>query len=167
MTLDNVNRWLTLVANLGVLAGIAFLIIEVNQNTQATTAAARDATVGHTLNFFEQSMDSKTIAYADFKIKSGAELDGYERAQLRRYQYYNFRVFENIYTQYEQGLFTDHEWSRFRSIINEVLDDNEIALDMWNDKQDHWTEGFKTEINGLISEDLTVPTASGPKPPDK
>ncbi len=34
MKLDNVNKWLTLVANFGVVAGIIFLAIEVRQNQE-------------------------------------------------------------------------------------------------------------------------------------
>jgi hypothetical protein len=32
MNLDNLNKWLTLLANLGVMAGVIFLAIEVRQN---------------------------------------------------------------------------------------------------------------------------------------
>lgn len=35
MNLDSVNKWLTLTANVGVLAGIVFLAVEINQNTRA------------------------------------------------------------------------------------------------------------------------------------
>jgi len=152
MTVHAVNRWLALGANIGVLVGIAFLIVEINQNTQATNSAARDASVGHTLNFFEQGMDNLVIARATFKRKSGTELDGFERSQLRLYQYYNFRIFENIYIQHKQGLFSDQEWDRFRTIIKRVLNKNEIALDMWNDKQGDWTEEFQTEVTDILSE---------------
>ncbi len=55
MTLGTVNRWITLAANIGVLAGIVVLVIEINQNTQAMNTASRDASVAHILNFFEQS----------------------------------------------------------------------------------------------------------------
>jgi hypothetical protein len=34
MNLDNVNKWLTLVANFGVVAGIVFLAVEVRQNQE-------------------------------------------------------------------------------------------------------------------------------------
>ena len=34
MKLDNVNKWLTLVANFSVVAGIIFLAIEVRQNQE-------------------------------------------------------------------------------------------------------------------------------------
>lgn len=33
--MEKTNRWLTLVANLGVVAGLFILIFEVNQNTSA------------------------------------------------------------------------------------------------------------------------------------
>jgi len=35
MNLDQLNRWLTLVANIGVIMGIVFLAIEINQNQTA------------------------------------------------------------------------------------------------------------------------------------
>ena len=41
MNLSRLNNWLTLVANLGVLAGIFFLIIEINQNTSQLQSDAR------------------------------------------------------------------------------------------------------------------------------
>ena len=97
-------------------------------------------------------MDNLVIARAAFKRKSGTELDGFERSQLRLYQYYNFRIFENIYIQHKQGLFSDQEWDRFRTIIKRVLNKDEIALDMWNDKQGDWTEEFQTEVTDILSE---------------
>ena len=41
MDADRLNRWLTLIANLGVVAGLVFLAVELNQNTKATIAEAR------------------------------------------------------------------------------------------------------------------------------
>ena len=62
MNIDRVNSWLTLVGNVGILVGIGFLVVEINQNTQATTAASRDSAVEHVLSFFEQSMENQVIA---------------------------------------------------------------------------------------------------------
>ncbi len=152
MNVDTVNRWLALAANVGVLIGIAFLIVEINQNTQATNTASRDASVEHILNFFEQGMDNQVIARARHKVKSGEELDGFERQQLYSYQYYNFKIFENIHIQYERGLFSDSEWSKYRRIIKYVLDGNEIALEMWNSRLGHWTEGFEAEVAALLQD---------------
>ncbi len=40
MNLDSTNRWLTLAANIGVMAGIIFLAFELQQNTVATQLQA-------------------------------------------------------------------------------------------------------------------------------
>ena len=40
MNLDKLNKWLTLAANLGVIAGIIFLGIEISQNTDSIRATA-------------------------------------------------------------------------------------------------------------------------------
>ncbi len=154
MTIDTVNRWLTLAANVGVLVGIAVLIIEINQNTQAMDTASRDESVAHTLSFFEQSMDKQVIALADYKRRSGAELDGFERTQLWQHQYYNIRIFENIYTQYKRGRFSDEEWLKYRNILKDIFRSNDVALEMWNStsQRGHWGDHFQAEVTSLLSE---------------
>ena len=146
MNIDRVNSWLTLVGNVGILVGIGFLVVEINQNTQATTAASRDAAVEHTLSFFEQSMDNQVIARAQHKYLLGEDLDDFERRQLLQYQYYNFKVFANIHIQYEQGLFSDEEWAVYRTIIENILKNDEIALEMWQRNPSHWTEEFRQAV---------------------
>ena len=153
MALDTVNRWLTLSANIAVLVGIIALVAEVNQNTRAMNAASRDEAVSHSLSFFEQAMDNQVIALAEFKRRSGAELDDFERSQLMGYQYYNFRIFENIYIQYRQGLFSDEEWEKWRRTLDGVLERNEIALDMWKRSSDDFADDFRREIDLHLTND--------------
>ncbi len=43
MSLDKVNRWLTLLANVGVLAGIVFLALEMRHNSNAINAQTHDS----------------------------------------------------------------------------------------------------------------------------
>ena len=152
MTVESTNRWLTLAANVGVLAGIAFLAVEINLSTQAMNAASRDESVAHTLSFFEQAMDNQVIALAEYKRSSGAKLDGFERAQLLKYQYYNLKIFENIYVQYQRGLFSDEEWVKYRRILKAIFGSNDIALEMWNSSKDHWVDDFQREVEILLTE---------------
>ena len=146
MNIDRVNSWLTLVGNVGILVGIGFLVVEISQNTQATTAASRDSAVEHVLSFFELSMDNQVIARAQHKYLLGEDLDDFERRQLGQYQYYNFKIFANIHIQYEQGLFSDEEWAVYRTIIENILKNDQIALQMWQDTPSHWTEEFRQNV---------------------
>ena len=90
------------VGAVAIVVTLVYLAVQVRQGNQATNAASRDAAVAHVLGFFEQGMDNRVIARARHKLSSGAELDDFEREQLGRYQYYNFKIFDNIHTQYKQ-----------------------------------------------------------------
>ena len=47
---DQLNRWLSLAANLGVIAGIVFLVVELRQNTDMMRAQSRTEMSQDTVN---------------------------------------------------------------------------------------------------------------------
>ena len=141
---------LQMLANFAVLIGIMFLAVEINQSTEATRASSRDAAVDQALSFFEQRLDNEVIARAEFKLLSGDELDAFESYQLASFQYFNFRTFENIFIHYENGLFSQSEWVKYRGILVEVLESNEIAMELWNATPSHWSASFRAEVAARI-----------------
>ena len=111
MDMDKLNRSLTLVANLGVLAGIIFLAVELNQNTRATIAAASEGITNQSLDYFALGMNNQVISRALPKQSSGLELDSFEQDQLWRHQFYNFRIFQHVYLQYRRGFYDETVWN--------------------------------------------------------
>ena len=142
---------LQMLANFAVLMGIMFLAVEINQSTEAARASSRDAAVDQALSFFEQRLDNEIIARAEFKLLSGAELDAFESYQLANFQYYNFRTFENIFIHHENGLFSQSEWIKYRDILVEVLESNQIAMEVWTATPSHWSAAFREEVTAQIS----------------
>lgn len=53
MTMDKLNQWLTLLANVGVIAGIVFLGIEIRQNTEMIQSQTRDSISEKQIAVFE------------------------------------------------------------------------------------------------------------------
>ena len=147
--MKKLNQWLSLFANLGVLAGIVFLAIELKQNTRATIAIASTELTNQSLEYFSLGMDNQVISRAQHKQSVGEELDSFESRQLRQHQYLNFRVFENAYLQYLRGFYDEGEWDRYRRIIGHLLTDNSPAIQMWNDKAGQWTVEFEAEVNAI------------------
>ena len=147
--MDKLNQWLNLFASLGVMAGLVFLVIELNQNTQATIAAASAELTNQSLEYFSAGMDNQVISRALHKQRAGEPLDGLEQDQLRMHQYFNFRVFENAFHQYQRGFFDESEWQKYRRIIARLLHNNDLASQMWNESDGQWTDDFSTEVNGL------------------
>jgi hypothetical protein len=147
----DVGQSAQILANVAVLLGIVFLALEIRQSVQATRASSRDAALSQSLSFFEQRLDNQIIAEAEFKLMTGEELDGFERYQLRSFQYFNFRTFENIFLNYESGLFSESEWVKYRDILVEVLETNEIAMDLWVSTPGHWSPEFREEVTARLS----------------
>ena len=154
MNADSMNKWLTLAANLGVVAGLVFLGIEINQNTRATIAAASEEVTNQSLDYFALGMDNQVIARALHKQASSIELDAFERDQLWRHQFYNFRVFQNVYMQYYRGFLEQEEWDTYRIVLGSRLLNDPNAKQMWNDTAGGWNPRFEREVNLVIEESV-------------
>ena len=149
MEMDRLNRWLILGANFGVVVGLVFLAIELNQNTKATIAAASEEATKQSLDYFALGMDNQVIARARYKHSVGDELSAFEKNQLWWHQYYNFRIFENIFLQYRRGYYEENEWIRYEKIIHFRLTTDPFAQQMWEDRAFSWTKEFKEEGNRI------------------
>ena len=149
MNTDRLNRWLTLFANLGVVAGLVFLAVELNQNTKATIAAASEAITSQSLDYFALGMDNQVIARARYKHSAGEELSAFEKDQLWWHQYYNFRGFENVFLQYRRGYLEKSEWMRYERIIRFRLTTDPFAQQMWEERAFSWSKEFKEEGNRI------------------
>ncbi len=128
-----------------------FVAVEIRQNTQATISASSVALTSQSLEFFALGIDSQVLAPALHKQEIGAALTPFEEHQIRRLQYFNFRLFENAYLQYHRGLYDESEWNRYRRIISHLLSDNYLAAQMWEDTESHWTVEFEKEVNSIRS----------------
>ena len=64
MNLDKFNKWFTLSANLGVLAGIVFLALEINQNTTSMRAETYQSRTNSGITLMMGATDQDTLASA-------------------------------------------------------------------------------------------------------
>jgi len=128
MEFDKLNRWITLVANIGVVAGIFFLAIEMKQGTQATRIAARDsASQGH-IDFVSNSLDSSILAVARQKAISNEKLTELESGQLRTFHALRWRHYERVFYLYQYGVMSEQEWSGYEGGIARAM----------NGKSNYW-----------------------------
>jgi len=151
MNPEGINKWLTLVANLGVVAGLIFLGIEIDQNTRATIASASEEITNQSLDYFALGMDNEVIARGLFKQATGRELDDFERDQLWRHQFYNFRVFQNVFMQYHRGFLEETEWNTYAVVLRSRLENDPNARKMWEDTAGGWNPNFEAEVNLILA----------------
>ncbi len=156
MQIEGLNRWLALGANIGVVIGIAFLVVEINQNTLATRIAARDtATQGH-IDYIAQVLDSSILAPAVAKAFANQELSYLETSQLTVFHEMRWRHYERVYYQYQNGVISDQEWTGYENGIIQSFGNEytsfKISQDTWQTINFKLSEDFVTYVEELVAD---------------
>ena len=121
MNADNVNKWLTLSANMGVVFGLMLLLVELDQNNDLVRAQIHQARSDTEVARFENRADSEHIAPLLEKIQlfggltnlsSIDELTPEELYRLRIYLQGRHQDYDNLFYQYQQG-YLDEEYYQF------------------------------------------------------
>jgi hypothetical protein len=107
----DVGQTVSIFANLGVVAGIAFLAIEVGQNNELMRAAARDAQNERIRDYVEQVYTTPGLAEIIVKARSGTPLTDAEDLMLFSRQLRLLRGFEVQHREYVQGAVDDLPWN--------------------------------------------------------
>lgn len=83
MKLDNINRWLALLANVGVIAGIVFLAVEIQQNNELLLAQTAYNSRESTTEVAEAIYQNHDLRVTLSKRARGEELTDLEQLQLK------------------------------------------------------------------------------------
>jgi len=118
MELDKLNQWLALAANIGVIAGIVFLALEVQVNTSAIRSSTIQAITDASANSLQ--LLSSDPALAQLRIDGDKDLSSL--TDLRAYQYnvyyrQHWLRFQNIFYQHRFGVLADSVWGTYARVI--------------------------------------------------
>ena len=83
MKIDNLNQWLTLLANFGVIVGIIFLALEIQTNTETNRIGIQGAYAGNWIEVNTLIAGNSETAAIYEKAIAGEELNDVEHRQFR------------------------------------------------------------------------------------
>ena len=132
MNVDIINKWLTLVANIGVLIGILFLAYEIQLSRNATLAevyqdraesrASLDVQVALNSPVFHEMLFEFDSAVREFGPEAAVIKLGEERAYLvRRYHQALLINFDNVVFQYQNGFISEPYYEQLLGGIRTYL----------------------------------------------
>ena len=149
MKLDHLNKWLMLLANIGVIIGIVFLAIEVNQNTTVTQSSARQESLNAELWLLEQAMAHPEVATTNAGAQTFAfpDLSSEESLNVAIWHAALFRVRENLWFQYRNGVLDEQTWNSSRQVLISQLKNNPSKRQTWEFSSESFSPGFVSEIN--------------------
>ncbi|MDB3862499.1 hypothetical protein N9313_02900 [Flavobacteriaceae bacterium] len=95
-------------------------------------------------------MDSDVIPLANYKLKSGGTLSKYEAQQIIWQQHINFRIFDNGYYQYQNGLLDKEECLKYKPIITTLFEGNPYVTKMWDEFGGNFSNSSQMKVKNII-----------------
>jgi hypothetical protein len=122
MDIDRVNRWLTLLANIGVLAGILFLAIEIQLSNRIAIASMEIEMTNHFASINESVYTNPVVAALVMKASSpDADLTPAEEEMLTSYCYRFHNVWSALEIADSKGLLPPDSFGVIEPTLRSIL----------------------------------------------
>lgn len=146
------KQLLDLITTLTLVVSLVFVAIQINQSNHLAKATVRQTINDNDIEFLTSFLDQTVVPMANFKLKKGEELTAYEIQQIIWQQHINFRIFDNAYYQYQNGLLEESEWLKYASIIKTLVATNEYVGVMWKSFGENFSQGFQKRMEDLMKQ---------------
>jgi hypothetical protein len=153
MDTDRLNTWLTLGANIGVLAGIIFLGLEIQQNSELMRIQINQARADAAMVSNEHSFNSDYLPAILVKIKDGKELSAEEWVRYVGYFRAMNRNQDNVLSQYHAGMLGDNIPRSVADYARDVVGSSDRSLEAWRVTKAGYTDSYIAFIEQAISLD--------------
>jgi hypothetical protein len=145
----DLGQIIQIIANLGVIAGIVFLAIELQQNNELLRSSSRQSLLDHDLSLVESGMP-----YADLweRASKPEPLSFVDQYRFSLQMIAEMRSREHEFFQYKAGLLDEDVWLSYRAILRVTLGD-ERGRKWWNTVgADQFDPGFRQMVNDYIAD---------------
>lgn len=137
-------------ANLGVIAGIVFLALELIQNREMMRAQTRNDLAQGAIGVITLTATNRDLADVLVRANEGETLTPAEDWMFVSRTEAVFRYFENVHYQYRQGLYDESEFSKHRDTMEWVMKEDAANVRYWCENRHLYSEAFAAEINATL-----------------
>ncbi len=149
---ENLHRWLTLAANLGVLAGIVLVTLELRQNLTAVQAQTRHEVSAGFVDFMRSISENPELASIRRRGDLGEDLSVEERYRYEAFTRGLFRYWENVHYQFRTDLYDPTEFVRQREAWRSHAAVSPGAVQWWCAHQSEFSDEFAVDYSRLLPE---------------
>jgi hypothetical protein len=139
MTVERIGQWLTMMANLGVVAGILFLAFEIRQNNDLLRAQGRAIGEENRMRIEIEIMQNPDLRRAIVKMNAGETLTPEEALLSRVFMCTNFNSWQATWLEYEAGLI---DLDRYVQQWRIIFRNNDRMPGRWGETNDRYDPGF-------------------------
>ena len=154
MKSKQMNRWLTLGANIGVLIGIMLLVVELDQNREMIRAQTRNDISRQISDHLGMVANNSQLSSLKRRADAGEELSADEEQQQFLLFTANKRLWENIHYQYRHGMFEEEEFEAERTAWRYLINKDKSFVRNWCPTRKNYSPEFVAELESLLNEDV-------------
>lgn len=149
---DNLNRWLSLGANVAVVIGIVFLAIEIRQNTEMTRAQITQSRAETSISLAEMLFNSEYIPAILEKTRNEEPLTYQENVRYTGWLRATLRNLDNNMQQAERGLLGEHIPRSSAGALRGVILSNPVARQYWKASRDTYSDEFALFVDEIVAD---------------
>ena len=147
----DLGQTITILANIGVIAGIAFLALEIQQNNQLLQIEVEMSRNEHTAELFGRIAESPELSAVLAKYQRGEELAPGEQLQLQSLAHSILGRLSWVYSQTEAGRIEETSLDNWGLIFNSFPVGNvPLLADYWDAAKDYFEPGFVRYVEETI-----------------
>ena len=151
MNFDRINQWLSLVANLGVVAGFVMVAFQLQQNTEAVRLQADAVSSGANVAAESAFMGENVAEAYAVARQSPEQLTDAQMLQVNGYLLTSLTSIQYTYRQYVRGVVPDDEW--VAAVAFAVAQLNwPFGRAVWSTNEPWFDPGFTAAINQALSD---------------
>ena len=145
----DLGQTIQILANVGVVAGIVILAIEIQQNTRSLEVGAYQELIGQIGDFIEMQSREPEVALMARATTSLSDLTGEEGVKVGAYFYTVARLGDLAYYQYQRGLLSTE---RLESVVGPLND--RVCLpffrQFWAQSNYNFVESYRDYVDAKI-----------------
>ena len=152
MNSEKINNWLTLGANIGVLAGIVFLAYELQQNTVATQLEV----ASNFQNSFTE-IEMLIAGYPEFtdllmKGREGGDFSPTDQLRLGAFYTNVLRQWQFVHFQYLADTLDEEIWRGQLAYFNQIIGEDLGLFEHWKTSNEHYSPRFNDLIRSITTD---------------
>ena len=146
------GQTIAIVANLGVIAGIVFLAIEIEQNTAMIEAEMRQSRTETAVSMTQALFNSDYLPEILVTAREGDQLTAVQAERFRHWFRGFNRILDNQLHQYREGLLTEDIPRSVWWAIQEVLIEMPVAKELWAKTKLQYSDDYIKLVDEVLAE---------------
>ena len=153
MDAAKLNDWLQVIGLFGVIAGLAFVGLQMRQDQKIAMSTAYQARAETTIELLLSNSENPYWLSAQSKWAAGnAESRTPEERLSQLYGSQAMLInYENIHFQYLNGFISDEHWNRVQPLIGNILRSTPVR-ETYEANPTVWRQSFRDVMDGIIAE---------------